>query len=357
MLIGTLKYLGIAFISSVLLIILSKFVLQYLIRKPADYYGVSESRREKAISIRDLLQPELPLAAANAAMEVQDYDDIKEMLQAAYDEQMSTDGLAKIPTADTAKTRKEPVPANKVKTAKEAISDEKSKTEEKTSPETKTVRKEKKPRPRPVKPSMKMRKDELIEAAAARGITVPSKATKREILDLIYGTGDHSEEIAPEKEISEKNTGKTDDKKNNTGKEKPSDGSGADGTRKINNNKNNNSNKSKTNRNKRNKQNNKNNSNNSNNNKNTNNDNKKNTDRNTENTKGADHYSNSGKNNSRKNNKNSNRSKSRNSADPAPQAENSPKEGNNQNSSNQNKNKKRKRKNNSTKKKNTTASE
>ena len=41
-------------------------------------------------------------------------------------------------------------------------------------------------RSRKPKPSMKMNKAELIKAAESRGITVPEKATKREILDLIY---------------------------------------------------------------------------------------------------------------------------------------------------------------------------
>ena len=41
-------------------------------------------------------------------------------------------------------------------------------------------------RRRKPKPSMKMNKAELIKAAESRGIKVPEKATKREILDLIY---------------------------------------------------------------------------------------------------------------------------------------------------------------------------
>ena len=38
------------------------------------------------------------------------------------------------------------------------------------------------------KPSRKMNKAELIREAEKRGIEVPEKATKREILDLIYGS-------------------------------------------------------------------------------------------------------------------------------------------------------------------------
>lgn len=43
----TLEYLGIAFISSVLLIIMSKIILQALIRRPADYYDAEELRQEE----------------------------------------------------------------------------------------------------------------------------------------------------------------------------------------------------------------------------------------------------------------------------------------------------------------------
>ena len=45
-------------------------------------------------------------------------------------------------------------------------------------------------RRRSPKPSMKMNKAELIKAAESRGIKVPDKATKREILDLIYNKQD-----------------------------------------------------------------------------------------------------------------------------------------------------------------------
>ncbi len=44
----------------------------------------------------------------------------------------------------------------------------------------------KKSRKRKPKPSMRMNKAELIKAAENRGIKVPEKATKKEILDLIY---------------------------------------------------------------------------------------------------------------------------------------------------------------------------
>ena len=43
----TLEYLGIAFVCSVLLIIMSKIILQSLIRRPADYYDAEELRQEE----------------------------------------------------------------------------------------------------------------------------------------------------------------------------------------------------------------------------------------------------------------------------------------------------------------------
>ena len=43
----TLEYLGIAFVSSALLIIMSKIILQALIRRPADYYDAEELRQEE----------------------------------------------------------------------------------------------------------------------------------------------------------------------------------------------------------------------------------------------------------------------------------------------------------------------
>ncbi len=43
----TLEYLGIAFVCSVLLIIMSKIILQALIRRPADYFDAEELRQEE----------------------------------------------------------------------------------------------------------------------------------------------------------------------------------------------------------------------------------------------------------------------------------------------------------------------
>ena len=61
----TLRYLGIAFVSSALLIFMSKIVLQFLIRRPADYYSAIEMKQEEAMlnsagfSIRDELETDV----------------------------------------------------------------------------------------------------------------------------------------------------------------------------------------------------------------------------------------------------------------------------------------------------------
>jgi hypothetical protein len=58
----TIEYLLIAFVSSAILIFLSKIVLQALIRRPADYYRAEELRQEEMMlnsagfSIRDELE-------------------------------------------------------------------------------------------------------------------------------------------------------------------------------------------------------------------------------------------------------------------------------------------------------------
>jgi hypothetical protein len=44
-----LRYLGIAFASSALLLVLSKIVMQFLFRRPADYYLREEYRQEELI--------------------------------------------------------------------------------------------------------------------------------------------------------------------------------------------------------------------------------------------------------------------------------------------------------------------
>lgn len=65
-LIDTLKYFGIAFISAMILIVISKFVLPIFLRKPVDYYNAVE-------------QEELPLTS-------EDFDQIKQIMETVCDE-------------------------------------------------------------------------------------------------------------------------------------------------------------------------------------------------------------------------------------------------------------------------------
>lgn len=73
-LIETLKYFGIAFVSATILIVVSKFILPVFLRKPLDYYN--------ALGISDDDEEEPPLTSA-------DVDQIKQMMDIVYDEMES----------------------------------------------------------------------------------------------------------------------------------------------------------------------------------------------------------------------------------------------------------------------------
>ncbi|HHW94422.1 MAG TPA: hypothetical protein GX736_00595 [Mogibacterium sp.] len=73
-LIETLKYFGIAFVSAIILIVISKFILPVFLRKPLDYYN--------ALGISDDDEEEPPLTSA-------DFDQIKQMMDIVYDEMES----------------------------------------------------------------------------------------------------------------------------------------------------------------------------------------------------------------------------------------------------------------------------
>ena len=84
------------------------------------------------------------------------------------------------------KTQKEPeMPEPDQKTEKKHAVPKQDKKASKETDKKRSSQKRRKP-----KPSMKMNKAELIKAAESRGIKVPDKATKREILDLIYNKQD-----------------------------------------------------------------------------------------------------------------------------------------------------------------------
>lgn len=127
-----LRYLGIAFVSSAVLIVLSKIVMQKILRRPADYYLKEEYRQEEfmlnagGFSIRDEVEtnPEGEVTEEHVHAEPQ---------------------LTKIPLTKSG---------------------------------------------RPRKPSMSMKKDELIAIAEYREIKLPADASKAVIFELINKEND-----------------------------------------------------------------------------------------------------------------------------------------------------------------------
>ena len=218
----TLEYLGIAFASSAVLIILSKIILQSLIRRPAEYYiaeevhqeglmlqaaglglaneletdfegeniegsdlideGISaekmlmeqeEKRRQKAEAAKKL--KESADAAAAARMMAEHPELAADLKPAEKPEPVSETEPEEVPvkkdrTKEYADIRKQLEAAYEASRGKADI------------PLTSTGK--------PRKPSMKMKKDELISIAKAMGIELPEKATKAVILDLIMSGQD-----------------------------------------------------------------------------------------------------------------------------------------------------------------------
>ena len=224
----TLEYIGIAFVSSAILIVLSKIILQSLIRRPADYYAAEELRQEElmlnagGLSIfsehettpegetieTSHLEPHMewpddisgiverhtkPEHDRKHAPEAEEephkehiweesYDEIRRSLEAAFA------GEAAKQSAESeaeAVSPEEPVvpepisePEPETETVPEAEAEPMSEPEEKPQiPMTKSGK--------PRKPSMKMKKDELTAIAESMGIEIPAKTTKAVILELI----------------------------------------------------------------------------------------------------------------------------------------------------------------------------
>ena len=142
------RYLGIAFVSSALLIVLSKIVLQAILRRPADYYLREEYRQEELIlnaggfSIRDevVMTPEGEVTEEHIHVEPQ------------------------IPKPENTPEQEEQKPAGEEKI-----------------PAGVPLTKSGKPR----KPSMNMKKAELAAIAEWKGIELPPDATKAVMLELI----------------------------------------------------------------------------------------------------------------------------------------------------------------------------
>jgi hypothetical protein len=130
-----LRYLGIAFVSSAILIVLSKIVLQKILRRPADYYLKEEYKQE-----------ELILNSAGFRL----HDEV----ETSPEGEVTGEHVHAEPQIPVFGPEAPGIPLTKSG--------------------------------RPRKPSMSMKKSVLIKAAENRGITVPEGATKRDILDLIY---------------------------------------------------------------------------------------------------------------------------------------------------------------------------
>ena len=311
MLLETLEYLGIAFVCSVLLIIMSKIILQALIRRPADYYNARELREEElmlnagGISITkehetnpegeiiedkhleahlgdiepaepEEIMLEVPEAVAEsievrqeeaeqpeeetAAEVAEETEETSEELAAEetnaaeteaepadtepIEETETSEEVSEEPEAETAeeqaevteeaseepavepekepktpeeqfgfsikartsrtrkpKKKEEEEAAEELEEAKAAMDEARARAEdaEPVSEWTESYAEirdslEKAFTERRRKPSMHMNKKELTEIAAAMGIELPYKATKREILDLINAKEDQAEE-------------------------------------------------------------------------------------------------------------------------------------------------------------------
>ena len=131
----TLEYLGIAFVAAWVLILLSKVVLPVFIRKSPQYYAAREKAEEKAM---------LEAAGIGNAEHVI----TKPIIGEHYDK----------PEKPETEPEKKP--------------------QQETNPKKPATKK-------PRKPSMNMLKAELIEMAAERGVELPEKVTKAQIIELI----------------------------------------------------------------------------------------------------------------------------------------------------------------------------
>ena len=156
-----LRYLGIAFASSALLLVLSKIVMQFLFRRPADYYLKEEYRQEELI-------------LNNAGFSISDE------VETTPEGEVTEEHIHVEPQIPKPEPFVIPVP-EPVKIAEPVKKPETEKQEAGEIPAGVPLTKSGKPR----KPSMNMKKDELIAFAEWKGIELPHKATKAVILELI----------------------------------------------------------------------------------------------------------------------------------------------------------------------------
>ena len=150
-----MRYLGIAFASSVLLLVLSKIIMQAILRRPADYYLKEEYKQE-----------EIMLNSAGFSITAE--------METTPEGEVTEEHIHVEPQIP----KPEPEP-EKPEVTEEEKPAEKPAAEE--IPSGVPLTKSGKPR----KPSMSMKKDELIAIAEWKGIELPPEATKAVILELI----------------------------------------------------------------------------------------------------------------------------------------------------------------------------
>ena len=214
-----LRYLGIAFASSVLLLVLSKVIMQFILRRPADYYLKEEYKQEELIlnnagfSINDEVEtnPEGEVTEEHVHVEPQLPKPepvpepepipipipvpvpVKEIRAPESEKPEPAPELTTIPMFEipVSGTKPEPVsepvtipmfeiPVSSTKPVP-APGPQPEKSETGKIPAGVPLTKAGKPR----KPSMSMKKDELKAIADWKGIALPPDATKAAILELI----------------------------------------------------------------------------------------------------------------------------------------------------------------------------
>ena len=205
-----LRYLGIAFASSVLLLVLSKVIMQFILRRPADYYLKEEYKQEELIlnnagfSINDEVEtnPEGEVTEEHVHVEPQLPKPepvtipipVKEKKEPETEKPEPAPELITIPMFEIPVSGTEPDPVaqpeiKKPEPVPELITipfpePEKPQTEKQKDGEIPAgIPLSKTGRPR--KPSMSMKKDELKAIADWKGIALPPDATKAAILELI----------------------------------------------------------------------------------------------------------------------------------------------------------------------------
>ena len=181
-----LRYLGIAFASSVLLLVLSKVIMQFILRRQADYYLKEEYKQEELIlnnagfSINDEVETNPEGEVTEEHVHVEPQLPKPEPIEIPVFE-IPLSGTEQEPVSQPEIKKPEPVPELITIPFPEPEKPQSEKAETGKIPEGVPLTKAGKPR----KPSMSMKKDELMAIADWKGVALPPDATKAAILELI----------------------------------------------------------------------------------------------------------------------------------------------------------------------------